>query len=352
MNLLEYEAKRIIGESGVFIPVGRIISREEPSDQLDTPIVLKSQVPTGGRGKLGGVKIVKTVDELARVSDSLLAHEIKGFVPKTLLAEEVLDIDKEFYLALLINRTKHCIELSAHADGGVDIESHAASDFLHFAMTDKNADAAGEALAETYGLPEQTFALQDLIEKLYDCFVSQDATLLEINPLILTTQGELIAGDCKMILDDAAAFRHPEWNFEEKPASSNFVSLDKRGTVATIANGAGLAMATVDAVTSAGHSPANFLDIGGNATTEQVVASFKKIMEFPAVNAIVINIFGGIVRCDTVAAAIVEAQSQLPNLPRLIIRLSGNRSDEAAALLKEYDLPLYRDLTECIEALS
>ena len=352
MNLLEYEAKKILRASDISVPHSTLLGKGNSLQNVSLPSVMKSQVPTGGRGKLGGVKIVKTVDELERVSDSMLAHEIKGFVPKTLLAEEVLDIDKEFYLALLINRTKHCIELSAHADGGVDVESYAASDFLHFAMTDKNANAAGEALAEIYGLPEQTFALQDLIEKLYDCFVSQDATLLEINPLILTTHGELIAGDCKMILDDAAAFRHPEWNFEEKPASSNFVSLDNRGTVATIANGAGLAMATVDAVTSAGHSPANFLDIGGNATTEQVVASFKKIMEFPAVDAIVINIFGGIVRCDTVAQAIIEAKSQLPNLPRLIIRLSGNRSDEAAKLLKEHDLPLYPNLTECIEALS
>jgi succinyl-CoA synthetase beta subunit len=352
MNLLEYEAKKILRASDISVPHSTLLGKGNSLQNVSLPSVMKSQVPTGGRGKLGGVKIVKTVDELERVSDSMLAHEIKGFVPKTLLAEEVLDIDKEFYLALLINRTKHCIELSAHADGGVDVESHAASDFLHFAMTDKNANAAGETLAEIYGLPEQTFALQDLIEKLYDCFVSQDATLLEINPLILTTHGELIAGDCKMILDDAAAFRHPDWNFEEKSASANFVSLDDSGTVATIANGAGLAMATVDAVTSAGYSPANFLDIGGNATTEQVVASFKKIMEFPAVDAIVINIFGGIVRCDTVAQAIIEAKSQLPNLPRLIIRLSGNRSDEAAKLLKEHDLPLYRNLTECIEALS
>ena len=352
MNLLEYEAKRIIGEAGVSIPVGRIISREEPSDELDTPVVLKSQVPTGGRGKLGGVKIVKTVDELERVSDSLLAHEIKGFVPKTLLAEEVLDIDKEFYLSLMINRSQRYIELAAHIDGGVDIESHGSKEFFRTQLTPNSFDAAGENLAELYGLPEKTFVLQDLVEKLYRCFVSNDATLLEINPLILTKQGNLVAGDCKMVLDDAAAFRHPDWNFEEKSPSANFVSLNDNGTVATIANGAGLAMATVDAVTSAGHSPANFLDIGGNATTEQVVASFKKIMEFPAVDAIVINIFGGIVRCDTVAQAIIEAKSQLPSLPRLIIRLSGNRSDEAAKLLKEHDLPLYRNLTECIEALS
>lgn len=352
MNLLEYEAKKILRASDISVPHSTLLGKGNSLQNVSLPSVMKSQVPTGGRGKLGGVKIVKTVDELERVSDSLLAHEIKGFVPKTLLAEEVLDIDKEFYLSLMINRSQRYIELAAHIDGGVEIESHDSVEFLRTQIEPNSFDAAGESLAELYGLPEKTFVLQDLVDKLYRCFVSNDATLLEINPLILTKQGDLVAGDCKMVLDDAAAFRHPDWNFEEKPASSNFVSLDNRGTVATIANGAGLAMATVDAVTSAGHSPANFLDIGGNATTEQVVASFKKIMEFPAVDAIVINIFGGIVRCDTVAQAIIEAKSQLPNLPRLIIRLSGNRSDEAAKLLKEHDLPLYPNLTECIEALS
>lgn len=352
MKLLEHEAKRLLHETGIAVPQGALLDKTSLLQSVPLPTAVKSQVPVGGRGKLGGVKIVKTVDELARISDSLLAHEIKGFVPKTLLAEEVLDIDKEFYLSLMINRSQRYIELAAHIDGGVDIESHGSKEFFRTQVTPNSFDAAGESLAELYGLPEKTFVLQDLVEKLYRCFVSNDATLLEINPLILTKQGNLVAGDCKMVLDDAAAFRHPDWNFEEKSASANFVSLNDNGTIATIANGAGLAMATVDAVTSAGHSPANFLDIGGNATTEQVVASFKKIMEFPAVDAIVINIFGGIVRCDTVAQAIIEAKSQLPNLPRLIIRLSGNRSDEAATLLKEHNLPLYRNLTECIEALS
>jgi succinyl-CoA synthetase beta subunit len=155
-----------------------------------------------------------------------------------------------------------------------------------------------------------------------------------------------------MPLDDAAAFRHPEWDFEEKQADANFVSLNKNGTIATIANGAGLAMATVDAVTTAGLVPANFLDIGGGATTEKVVDSFKKIMEFPAVNAIVINIFGGIVRCDIVANAIIEAKEQLPNLPALYVRLSGNRSTEAAVLLEARNMTLYSTLDDCLQEIT
>ena len=355
MNLLEYEAKSLIAKAGVVVPRSLTLSQKTSEKQIKDcvlPAVLKSQVPTGGRGKLGGIKIVNTREDLERTANELFAHEIKGFTPKTLLVEELLDIDKEFYFALMIDRSRQTVELAAHTDGGVEIESHKSEEFLQLDMFSIDTDSAGEALAELYGLPQKTFVLQDLVTSLYDCFVQQDCVLLEINPLVLTKQGQLVAGDCKMVVDDAAAFRHPEWDFEEGVVSANFVTLDEHGTVATIANGAGLAMATVDAVTSAGHSPANFLDIGGNATTEQVVASFKKIMEFPAVDAIVINIFGGIVRCDTVAQAIIEAKSQLPNLPRLIIRLSGNRSDEAAKLLKEHDLPLYRNLTECIEALS
>jgi succinyl-CoA synthetase beta subunit len=154
-----------------------------------------------------------------------------------------------------------------------------------------------------------------------------------------------------MTLDDAAAFRHPEWNFEEDKPDNNFVVLNDNGTVATIANGAGLAMATVDAVVANGLLPANFLDIGGAATTENIVASFKKIVSFPSVNAIVINIFGGIVRCDTVAEAIVEARRQLKDLPPLYIRLSGNRSDEAKAILKKEGLVLHDSLADCLEEI-
>ncbi|OYW85694.1 hypothetical protein B7Z17_01845, partial [Candidatus Saccharibacteria bacterium 32-49-10] len=262
------------------------------------------------------------------------------------------DIQNEYYLSLVINRSKSCIELVAHPSGGMEVESNNAADFLHIALTGNNADAAGETLAELYDLPDKTFVLQDLVEHVYQCFVQSDATLLEINPLVLTDAGKLVAGDCKMELDNAAAFRHPDWNFEDKPTSANFVTLDPQGTVATIANGAGLAMATVDAVTAAGLTPANFLDIGGGATTARVVESFQQIIEFPRVNAIVINIFGGIVQCDTVAQAIIEARGTFPALPTLYIRLSGNRSAEAAELLQHEQLPLYASLEKCIQAAN
>jgi succinyl-CoA synthetase beta subunit len=346
MQLLEYEAKAILQQFNFPIPRGDV------QNPHTTPVVIKSQVPVGGRGKAGGIKIAKSEEELERNIQDIKQLPIKGFLPKTLLFEEALEIERELYLSLIVNRSSSAIQLIAHQDGGVEIESHESDEFLKKELDGTSFDAIGDTLAEFYDMPEKAFVLGDLAEKLYHCFVKSDATLLEINPLVLTKQGELVAGDCKMVLDYAAAFRHPEWNFEVKHVDANFVPLNKTGTVATIANGAGLAMATVDAVTTAGLSPANFLDIGGGATTEKVVDSFKKIMEFPLLDAIVINIFGGIVRCDIVAQAIIEAQEQLPDLPKLYIRLSGNRSEEAAKLLNEQGLALYATLEECLQELT
>ena len=349
MRLLEYEAKAILKRFSIPVPNGSIIRAD---DALPTvPTVVKSQIPVGGRGKAGGIQVITRASELPDAVERILHLEIKGHTPNAVLCEELIDIQNEYYLSLIINRSESCIELVAHQNGGVEVESNDAAGFLHFTLTGDNADAAGEALAELYDLPDKTFVLQDMVEHLYRCFTQSDATLLEINPLVLTAIGALVAGDCKMELDNAAAFRHPEWDFEDKPTSANFVTLDPQGTVATIANGAGLAMATVDAVTAAGLTPANFLDIGGGATTARVVECFQQITEFPRVNAIIINIFGGIVQCDTVAQAIIEARGAFPSLPTLYIRLSGNRSAEAAELLQHEQLPLYSSLEECIQEL-
>ena len=355
MNLLEYEAKQILRTFDVPVPKSTLVLA---SDEIvpAAPIVLKSQVHTGGRGKLGGVRVLKEGDMTA-VAKKLFALPIKGELPRTLLAEEPLDIANEYYLSLLVNRSSGTIELVAHTDGGVEVESQA--DFVRLDMVNGKeytveSETRGIAgrIAEYFGLEEKEFLLGELIEKLYACFIQSDALLLEINPLILTKDGDLIAGDCKMTLDDAAAFRHPEWAFEQEFKSANFVTLNREGTVATIANGAGLAMATVDAVKAAGLEPANFLDIGGGATVDGIVKSFKSILDFPCVNAIVINIFGGIVRCDDVATAILEAQKQFSHLPKLYIRLSGTRSEEATKLLADANLPLYPNLPAALQELT
>lgn len=350
MKLLEYEAKSILRSFQVPVPDSQAIHARDTPD-LTVPIVLKSQVPIGGRGKAGGIAVVTHQDDIAPELARIFALSIKGFTPTTILAEQALTIHRELYLSLLVNRSQSSVQLLAHHQGGVEVEENDVADFLTISITQKSDPLTiGEQLAEYYDAPGQTFALQDLVKNLLTCFTKSDATLLEINPLIITKNGDLIAGDCKMELDDAAAFRHPDWSFEDTPQNTNFVTLNEHGTVATIANGAGLAMATVDAVTAAGMSPANFLDIGGGANTASVLAAFEKIMQFSHVQAIVINIFAGITRCDEVARAIIAAREQINGLPPLFIRLAGTNFEEAVTLLSAENIPTLATLEACLES--
>jgi succinyl-CoA synthetase beta subunit len=348
MILLEYEAKNILQQSD--LPVPQSTELRNISDTATAPCVLKSQVPTGGRGKLGGIKIAKDQGDIAPLLTELFNHPIKEFLPKTILAEELLAIDKEFYISLLIDRDTSSIHLVAHPQGGVEVEDNNPDEFLKVALTPRTFNEAGEQLAELYDLPGQTFALQEIVKNLYECFIKNDATLIEINPLVLTKDDTLVAGDCKMTLDDAAAFRHRDWKFEQQTVEANFVTLDQNGTVATIANGAGLAMATVDAVSNFDMTPANFLDVGGGANAESVLAAFKRIMEYPNVRVIVINIFAGITRCDEIAKAIIQAKEQLSDLPPLCIRLAGTNYEKAAELLAAENITLMPTLEACLEA--
>lgn len=348
MNLLEYEGKRLLAEAGVPVPqsVETIGSQTKP---LAYPVVLKSQVPVGGRGKLGGIRIVENEAEYIAAAEEIMDLEIKGYTPRLLLTEEKLDIRRELYLSLLINRQTEEIQLVTHPDGGVEVEDNDSDDFLRRNL-EGDLGFVGEELAEFYGAPEVSFALQDLVENLRRCFFKNEATLIEINPLVITGDNRLIAGDCKMVLDGAAAFRHPDWDFEQQNTDNNFVTLDDQGTVATIANGAGLAMATVDAVTDFDMKPANFLDIGGGASAESVLAAFEKILEYQNVQAIVINIFAGITRCDEVAKAIISARQQITNLPSLHIRLAGNNYLAAKELLDAEGISLLPTLADCLNS--
>jgi succinyl-CoA synthetase beta subunit len=350
MKLLEYEAKALLKNAGVAIPKS-FLAGEKPEF---LPAVVKSQVPTGGRGKAGGVVVVSTEEEYHEAADKLVKLKIKGFLPRTLLIEELLPIKNEFYLSLLIDKQAAHITLMANRNGGVEVEENADDSYLRIELRNNLFDEAGQQLADYFDLPEQAFALQELVEKLYKCFVGNDALLLEINPLFFTQDGKLVAGDCKMELDDAAAWRHADWQFEAEKAETNFVTLDQNGTVATVANGAGLAMATVDAVADAGLTPANFLDIGGGANEASVLAAFKRLAGYPNVKVILINIFAGITRCDEVARAIIAARdqstSQQTSLPPLVIRLAGTNYEQAAELLKDQNVELQPSLEDAIEA--
>lgn len=348
MKLLEYEAKQLLSELGIPTPLSKVLSKGEHSP-LPLPYVLKSQVLTGGRGKAGGIIIVEKEGKSDEEITHLFDLPIKGLLPKTLLAEQKLSIQKELYLSLTLNRATSGVTFMAHTAGGIEVEDNKDFKIWNLPYDSFNVDTLGQELAMYYDLPSQTFAIQDLVENLYTCFVKNDATLIEINPLILTTDNQLIAGDCKMTLDDAAAFRH-EWNFEDKVAEANFVTIEPKGTVATIANGAGLAMATVDAVYDTGLSPANFLDIGGGANTETLLKAFSRLNEYPNIKAIVINIFAGITRADEVARAIVAAKKDITDLPPLFIRLAGTNYQEASQILTAENIVIMPSLESCLEA--
>ena len=352
MRLLEYEAKNLLSTYRIPIPRGKIFAINELQN-ITTPVVLKSQVPIGGRGKLGGVQIVRQQSDVESVARKMFNLKIKGFLPSKLLAEEILDISREFYFSLNINRQTAAIELLVHPGGGVEIESQDTAAFFRRDITDnREFEALADELADYLDIADKAFLLQDIIENAYRCFIDNDCLLLEINPLVLTSDGKLIAGDAKITVDDAAAFRHLDWQFEDNSTEHNFVILNRDGAVATIANGAGLAMATVDAVTASGLAPANFLDIGGTATSDKVLDCFRQITTLDNIKVIIINIFGGIVRCDEVARAIIDAQRQIPDLPKLAIRLSGNRESEARQLLAQYNLPLFDSLETILEDIS
>ncbi len=347
MKLLEYEAKSILRQAGLLVPTSTII-KKNAAITASLPCVLKSQVPVGGRGKLGGIKVAESAADFKQIVDELFNLPIKGYLPSKILAEEKLAIQHEYYLSLVINQSLGYVELVAHIDGGMEVEDNNTADFLRLELTGINSTIVGEQLAEYLGREDQSFILQDMTKRLYDCFIKNDVTLIEINPLIYTNDDRLVCGDAKIELDDAAAFRHPDWQFEETIQETNFVTLNEGGTVATIANGAGLAMATVDAVVAGGMAPANFLDIGGGASEATVLAAFEQIVTFPNIQAIVINIFAGITRCDEVARAIVAAREKIDTLPPLFIRLAGTNYEQAADILLTAHIPLLLTLEECI----
>lgn len=345
MKLLEYEAKAILRKANISVPKS-YLAGDEPEF---LPAVIKSQVPIGGRGKAGGIVVAKSEDEYRTAVEKVSKLEIKGFTPKKLLAEELLDIERELYVSVMIDKATAKITMMANRSGGVEVEDNPEDSYKTLELRNGNWEAIGQDLADYFDLPKQTFALQDLAEHLHDYFIVNDALLIEINPLVVTKDGKIVAGDCKMELDDAAAFRHEEWDFEAEKVETNFVTLDEQGTVATVANGAGLAMATVDAVADAGLAPANFLDIGGGANEASVLSAFKRLMEYPNVKVIIINIFAGITRCDEVAKAIISARAQIDDLPPLAVRLAGTNYEQAAELLAEHDITIQPSLGKAIE---
>jgi succinyl-CoA synthetase beta subunit len=358
MKLQEYRSKEILARHGVPLLAGQVAMSPEEARaaaiEMHGPVVVKAQVLVGGRGKAGGVKLAGTPDEAATRASEILGLDIKGTTVKTVLVAPAADIAHEFYLGLILDRAARAITVIASAEGGVEIEETAKTNPeailrlpLHplIGLQEHETRRIGFFL----GIPaELRKDFASVMRGLYDAFVESDADLAEINPLVVTTDGRLLALDAKIVLDDSALPRHPDLETmrdlnEEEPseiaareAGISFIKLD--GDIGCMVNGAGLAMTTMDLVKLAGGEPANFLDIGGGAKADKVTAAFRIILDDPNVKAILINIFGGITRGDEVARGIVEARANIQREVPMVVRIVGTNSEEARPILAEANL--------------
>ena len=363
MKIHEYQAKEILRHYDVPVPCGYVT--DDPSQvknivkELGTGVVVvKAQIHAGGRGKGGGVKLAKSPEEARVIAAemlgmSLVTHQTGPEGKKVLkvLVEEGLPIKKELYIGVVIDRATECPVMMASSEGGVEIEvvAEKTPEKILKAFIDPSIGLTGyqaRALAFGIGLEgKEALSCAAFLTKLYKAFKATDASLAEINPLIVTEDGRIIALDAKINFDDNALYRHPDFVelrdvSEEDPLEVeasrhelNYIKLD--GEVGCMVNGAGLAMATMDLVKLAGSMPANFLDVGGTASVERVAAAFRILMSDQNVKAVLINIFGGIVRCDRVAGGVIEAMKQVEvNVP-VVIRLRGTNSEEARKMLEE-----------------
>ena len=379
MNLHEYQSKRLFADYG--IPVPRGIPAESPkaavkaAQELGGDLwVVKAQVHAGGRGKAGGVKLARSLDEVREYTDKMLGtilvtHQTgpEGLPVNTVYVEQGSDIDRELYLSMLVDREVSRISFIASAAGGMDIEKVAAE------TPEKifSVAIAPDAGLQDYQARQLAFGLEldkkqmrqfgDLIKKMYRLYVDTDASLIEVNPLITTKAGDIVALDGKINIDSSALFRQPklaelrdksqEDEAERKAAEHdlNYVSLD--GNIACMVNGAGLAMATMDLIKLHGGEPANFLDVGGGATAEKVAAAFKLILSNDSVEAILVNIFGGIVRCDLIAEGIISAVKEVGVSVPVVVRLEGTNVDKGRELLANSGLDIIaaQDLTDAAQ---
>jgi len=366
MKIHEYQAKAILARYGVTTPRGEVAftkdeAREAAQRLKSHIVVVKAQIHAGGRGKGGGVKLARSSDEAAELASQILGMNLVtvqtgpgGRIVRRLLIEEGLDIKRELYLGLLIDRESGRPVFMASSAGGMEIEQVAKEnpgailkESIHPAIGLQPYQA--RKIAFSLGLSgEQAGAAVQFLQALYRAFIDTDASLLEINPCVLTGEGKLVALDAKMTFDDNALFRHKDLRElrdldEEDPleveASKfglNYIKLD--GSVACMVNGAGLAMATMDIIKYAGGSPANFLDVGGGATADQVKSAFRILMSDPAVKAVFINIFGGILRCDVLATGVVAAAKDLNVTVPIVVRMEGTNVERGQQILKESGL--------------
>jgi succinyl-CoA synthetase beta subunit len=368
MKIHEYQAKEILRKFGVptprSVPCFSVDEAVEAARKLGGKVwVVKAQIHAGGRGKGGGVKLAKSTEEVRDWAGRILGMQLKthqtgpeGQKVRRLLIEEGADIKKELYVGIVVDRGSQKVTVMASSEGGMDIEEVAAHtpEKIHKVFVDPAkglTDAEAEDLARRIGIPDASVArARKVLQSLYQAFRESDASLAEINPLILTGAGDVIALDAKMNFDDNALFRHEDIVAmrdldEEDPAEIeasrhglSYISLD--GNIGCLVNGAGLAMATMDAIKLFGGEPANFLDVGGGATTEKVTEAFKIMLRNPNLRAILVNIFGGIMKCDVIATGVVEAARQVSLGVPLVVRMKGTNEELGRKILADSGLPI------------
>ena len=368
MKIHEYQGKEILRQFGVPVPRGipafTVQEAVEAAQKLGGPVwVVKAQIHAGGRGKGGGVKVAKTIDDVKALASQILGMQLvthqtgpEGQKVRRLYIEEGADIQKEYYLSVLTDRETQKVAFIASSEGGMDIEevAHSTPEKIIKVFVDPlkgMTPAQGQELARGVGMPAGSVAqFVDVCQKIYTCYMDTDASLVEINPLNRDGKGNIIALDAKFNFDSNALFRHPEIVAlrdldEEDPAEVQaskfdlaYISLD--GNIGCLVNGAGLAMATMDTIKLFGGEPANFLDVGGGATPEKVTEAFKIMLKHPKVKGILVNIFGGIMKCDTIATGVITASRAVQLSVPLVVRMKGTNEDLGKQMLKDSGLPI------------
>ena len=368
MKIHEYQAKELLRKYGVVTPRGfhcvSVDAAVKAAEELGGKIwVVKAQIHAGGRGKGGGVKLARSLDEVRQHANDILGMQLvthqtgpEGQKVRNLLIEEGADIQKEYYVAALTDRATQKIAIMASSEGGMDIEevAHSTPEKILKEFVDPLVgltDAQAENLARGIGVPEASVAKAvDTLKRLYTCYMETDASLAEINPLILEGNGNIKALDAKFNFDSNALYRHPEIvdfrDFDEEDADEieaskfdlAYISLD--GNIGCLVNGAGLAMATMDTIKLFGGEPANFLDVGGGATAEKVTEAFKIMLKNPKVKGILVNIFGGIMKCDTIATGVITACKAVNLSVPLVVRMKGTNEELGKKILAESGLPI------------
>jgi len=360
MRLLEYQGKELFDEFGIRVPRSHLAytirEAREGGNKLGYPLVIKSQLTVGGRGKAGAIVKCKTQAEMELNFNELLHKVIKGEFPRGILLEEMADIKKELYLSLFLNRSKRCYSLISSAEGGIEIENAGSKVMVDVPIDGLDPQEAEETAARLGLKGENVISFVDFTTKLSKLVNEKEAELAEINPVAVLQDGSLMALDAKVIIDDNAMFRHPELkkyehvsDLEKQAEVSGFSLVELDGNIAIIGNGAGLVMSTLDMVSDAGGKAGAFLDFGGRATTETIYEALNVISKINRIEAILLNLFGGIVRTNLVAQAVLDAyNNNLMNVP-VFARISGADSEEAKEMLQGSRAKLYNTVEEAID---